>query len=322
MQVVLGEAERTDGLLRFILEGEGFDIIGLASDDHELARVLRGARPEVIVLDGGISATAALEAREHTEGASLVVVWPDGVAAVIAAERVDPSSSISDLGDAVRRAAELAHVADPTIRVPDVQTTRMDEESRAEIRYPNVRRDPPSPARSRGRRGQLLVAATTWMLALTTLATIAIAVPNALDPSSRHDRRPSHSVSVNRPDERTATPQRSGADTGRPAPCDGPATAQDRSSRSRGATSTEPVRAEGCPPDRAQGDAGKGEGGDRPDDPGGKGEGGGRPDDPGGQADGRGSRGQAPGDARGGTGGSQETDGEGPEHGNAGNAGN
>ena len=63
VQVVLGEAERTDGLLRFVLEAEGFDIVGLASDDHELVRVLRGARPAVVVLDGGISAAAAVEAR-------------------------------------------------------------------------------------------------------------------------------------------------------------------------------------------------------------------------------------------------------------------
>ena len=40
VQVVLGEAERADGLLRFVLEAEGFDLIGMASNDEELARVL------------------------------------------------------------------------------------------------------------------------------------------------------------------------------------------------------------------------------------------------------------------------------------------
>ena len=63
VQVVLGEAERT-GILRFVLEGEGFDIVGMASTDEELERVLLGARPSVIVLDGGISVAAALEARD------------------------------------------------------------------------------------------------------------------------------------------------------------------------------------------------------------------------------------------------------------------
>ena len=102
VQVVLGEAERTDGLLRFVLEGEGFHIIGLAADDRELTRVLRGARPAVVVLDGGISAAAALEARRSSPGASFVVVWPDGVSAAVAEEHVEPDLVISDLGDAVR----------------------------------------------------------------------------------------------------------------------------------------------------------------------------------------------------------------------------
>jgi hypothetical protein len=312
VQVVLGEAERTDGLLRFILEGEGFDIIGLASDDDELARVLRGARPEVVVLDGGISAPAALEARDRVEGASLVVVWPDGVAAVIAEERVDPSSSISDLGNAVRRAAkaaELARVGDTTIRVPEAQATRIHEESRAEIRSPDVRNDPPLPTRSRGRRSQLLIAATTWVLALTALTAIAIALPNALDPSPRHGGgRPSPGVSVKRPDETTDTSQRAG-DTKGAATCDDLAAPETRTDRSRGSASPEPVRAQGCPPDRPQGQAGtKGKGGDRP-------------DDPGSQANGKGPPNPVPGDGRGGTDGSQETDGDGLEHGNAGNAG-
>jgi len=74
VQVVLGEAERADGLLRFVLEGEGFDVVGLASSDEELERVLHGARPSVVVLDGGISAAAALRARECLEDAALVVV--------------------------------------------------------------------------------------------------------------------------------------------------------------------------------------------------------------------------------------------------------
>ncbi len=307
VQVVLGEAERTDGLLRFILEGEGFDIIGLASDDHELARVLRGARPDVVVLDGGISAAAAVEARERAEGASLVVVWPDGVAAVIAEERVDPSSSISDLGEAVRRAAGSAKVSHTIIRVPDVRAAHVQEESQAEIPYPDIRQDPPVPSRSRGRRGQLLVAAATWMLALTALTTIAIAVPNALKLSSRQGERPSSGVSVNRPDERTTTPQRP-TDTGRRPACDAPATPQGRTSSSRGATS-EPVRAQGCPPDGAQGDAGN------------KGDRGGRPDDPGNQANGQDPPGPVSGHAQGGTNGSQETDSEEREHASGGKAG-
>ncbi len=47
VQVVLGEAERADGLLRFVLEAEGFDLVGMASNEEELSRVLRGAKPSV-----------------------------------------------------------------------------------------------------------------------------------------------------------------------------------------------------------------------------------------------------------------------------------
>jgi hypothetical protein len=178
-QVVLGEAERTDGLVRFVLEGEGFDVIGLASDDRELERVLKGARPAVIVLDGGISAAAALEARRSSPGTALVVVWPDGVSAVLAEERVDPHLVISDLGDAVRRAARRVEPIDPPIRMPEylrIATT---------VRNPRVptpsRKVSTKPART-GRRGsRILVAAGTWILVLTALATIAVAVPKAFD---------------------------------------------------------------------------------------------------------------------------------------------
>ena len=311
VQVVLGEGERNDGLLRFILEGEGFDIVGLASDDDELARVLRGARPEVMVLDGGISAPAALEARERAKGASLVVVWPDGVAAVIAEERVDPSSSIWELGDAVRRAAESAHVARAIVRVPEAQAALGDEERRAE-QHADVRIDPPPPAPARGRRGQLLVAATTWMLALVALASIAVAVPNALNLSSRHGsgrpspvvpRDPADDVS---PDERTATPRPTEA-IERPPTCDDPGARTVRTDRADGAVPAARGRAEGCPDDRGKADAGT------------KGKDEGRPDDQGSKGNGPKSKSETPGDDRGGPDGSNKPDRERPEPGSRGN---
>jgi hypothetical protein len=114
---------------------------------------------------------------------------------------------------------------------------------------------------------------------------------------------------VNRPDERTTTTTQRSVDTSRQPTCDGPATPQDRTRRSRGAPSTRPVRGEGCPSDRTRGDAGN------------EGKGKGRPDDPMDQASGHGGPDQVPGDARGGTDGSHGTDGEGSEHENAGNAG-
>lgn len=317
VQVVLGEGERTDGLLRFVLEAEGFDIVGLASDDHELARVLRGARPAVVVLDGGISVAAALEARQRSDGAALVVVWPDGVSAVIAEERVDPYEAIADLGDAVRRAAHHVELGEEgerreaPIRIPDapdVAPTIV----HGLVRVPN---DGPTRERSRGRRAQLLVAAATWMLVLTALTTIAIAVPNALGLfPGRGGAHPSLIGSVNRrpadprPEETMTTPERT-RDTERSASCDTQAARHDRADRSSGHAQSDPVRAQGCPQDDGQNHGQSKEGK----------KGGGRPDDPGSTANGNGSsKKQKP---RGGRNGSQDSGGTTVEHGNLGSAG-
>ena len=209
VQVVLGEAERTDGLLRFVLEGEGFDIIGLASDDRELARVLRGARPAVIVVDGGISALAALEARRQCPEASLVVVWPEGVSGALAQDRVDPHLVISDLGPAVLDAAERAERVDALLRLPDAR--RHPSVPRPGRPAPPSRTDSPKPARTTRRGSRILVAAATWLLVLTALATIAVAVPKALDLSpGEQGARPRTSPSVSAeqpPDEGTAPGQ-------------------------------------------------------------------------------------------------------------------
>jgi hypothetical protein len=259
VQVVLGEAERTDGLLRFVLEAEGFDIVGLASDDEELGRVLRGARPAVVVLDGGISVAAALEARRRSRGAALVVVWPDGVSAVIAEERVDPYEAIADLGDAVRRA---------------VRRTELDEElerREAPIRIPDApdvapiivrlgsergRTDRPMPARPRGRAMHVLVAAATWLLVLTALTTIAIAVPNALGLFPGHGGgRPSSIGSVQRrpsdprPEDKIAI-ERTGATRG-PATCRVATAGHDRA-RQTGGARADAVHARACHPDHGQ----------------------------------------------------------------------
>ena len=157
VQVVLGEAERADGLLRFVLEGEGFDLVGLASSDEELERVLRGARPSVVVLDGGISAAAALRARESLEDAALVVVWPDGISAVLAEERVEPSLVIEDLGDAVRRAVDR-------VRPPIEPVVVLDADDDTTVVVAQTQTDPaprltpvpaptPTPGRDRGLGG-------------------------------------------------------------------------------------------------------------------------------------------------------------------------
>jgi hypothetical protein len=310
VQVVLGEAERTDGLLRFVLEAEGFDIVGLASDDDELARVLRGARPAVVVLDGGISVAAALEARQRSKGAALVVVWPDGVSAVIAEERVDPYEAIADLGDAVRRAVHRSELDDETepredpIRIPDAP----DVAPTIVRGVSPLRSERGTPARSRGRRAQVLVAAATWMLILTALTTIAMAVPNALGLfPGRGGGRPAIVGSVNRrpsdprPEEKQTIPGTVGG-TQRSATCDAPAA---RHGRGSDRAHADAAHARRCEKDRGQSAGGN------------KSTHGGRPDDPGGKA----NKKQKPSAERVGDAGSQDSDGTTVEHGNGGGSG-
>ncbi len=185
VQVVLGEAGPGAEMLRFVLEGEGFDIIGLASSDEELERVVRSARPSVIVLGAGISATAALDAKERAHGARLVVVWPEGVAAVIAEERVDPHSVIDDLGDAVRSASLKAAVPEPVIRAPELLPDAAEiGKLRTAFRVPALvaptEDEGTDAVRIDGSLRRVLMAVATSILVLTSLTTIAVAMPNAL----------------------------------------------------------------------------------------------------------------------------------------------
>jgi hypothetical protein len=203
LQVVLGEAEADDGFLRFVLEGEGFDIVGMASTDDELERVLRGARPDVIVLDAGISATAALEAKEQANGAALVVIWPGDVVAAIADEHVEPHLVVDDLGPAVRSASLRARPREERVVIPDTIDEVIDRWRDAERELasaaPAEEAKPEAPRLDRSTRG-VLVAAMTWILVLTTLATIAVGVPSALDVfAQRSPHRPTPSAPPSTP---------------------------------------------------------------------------------------------------------------------------
>jgi hypothetical protein len=216
LQVVLGEAEADDGFLRFVLEGEGFDIVGMASTDDELERVLRGARPDVIVLDAGISASAAVEAKEQANGAALVVIWPGDVVAAIADEHVEPHLVVDDLGPAVRSASLRARPREERIVIPDtidevIDRWREAERGLAPAAPPEEAR-PESPRLDRSTRG-VLVAALTWILVLTTLATIAVGVPGALDVfAQRSPHRPTPSAPPSTPSPSPDPVSRPGTD--------------------------------------------------------------------------------------------------------------
>jgi hypothetical protein len=276
VQVVLGEAERADGLLRFVLEAEGFDLIGMASNEEELSRVLRGAKPSVLVLDGGISAAAALDARQRIDGAALVVVWPDGVSAVLAEERVEPHMVIEDLGDAVRRAAARVERAD-TIVVPDaetpapVPTAAVSRDALDETEPPSSM---PQPWRRRGRVAQVLVAAATWLLVITAFTAIAAAVPHVVETfrGRQNAPRPSSVPRSDRPAGSTVTTVTTPSGTegsAQPDRCDDEVRGQGLDGA---ADEGDPVRAQGCPKDRETSRKGSGSGG-KPEDPRSQGEG-------------------------------------------------
>ena len=91
VRVVVGQGDRARGSLSDALTDDGFLVVGEAATIGDLARVLRDAEPDVIVLDDSIGVAAAQLATELTPQAKLVVIWPAAVMPIAGAARVDPS---------------------------------------------------------------------------------------------------------------------------------------------------------------------------------------------------------------------------------------
>jgi hypothetical protein len=280
VQVVLGEGE--PGMLRFVLEAEGFHVVGQARGEDELRRVLAVTSPAVIVLDAGISASAALDARQSSGGASVVVVWPTGVVAAVADERVDPATVMHDLGGAVRRAAARTsprEVDDITITLPEAAPTAPVIPLHGELEEDRTRPRP--------RRHRLLVVAATWTIVLGASAAIGLTIPRAferVEPPSRSPRTPAISPTATIPSRPHGdrAEQQSPAGSANAKECERAVPTGQRSEREK---PDDPGRrcgnGDGQAKDRGAngksgGEQGKGEG--RPDDPGANGN---RPDDPG-----------------------------------------
>jgi hypothetical protein len=103
--VVVGEGDPTRrGLLRFVLEGEGIDVLGEATTTVELVHTLAVHRPDAVVLDDGIGTTAVVVTREMIPDAKVILVWPSDVIPIGGDARVDPGAVLRDLGPAVERA--------------------------------------------------------------------------------------------------------------------------------------------------------------------------------------------------------------------------
>jgi chemotaxis response regulator CheB len=128
VRVVVGEGQSMrQGLLRFVLEGDGFEVIGEAATSAELARVLAVHQPDVVVLDDGIGATAVQMAREVTPKTKVILVWPGAVVPIGGDARVEPSEVLRDLGGAVARVMGVPiPTADGFVRPEWVERVRKD----------------------------------------------------------------------------------------------------------------------------------------------------------------------------------------------------
>ena len=106
--VVVGEGHPVRrGLLRFVLEGEGFLVLADASTAVELVQALAVHRPEAVILDDAIGSTAVVLTREMCPDAKIVLVWPSDLSPINGDATVDPTQVLRELGPAVERACGL-----------------------------------------------------------------------------------------------------------------------------------------------------------------------------------------------------------------------
>lgn len=109
IRVVVGQGPSPrSGLLRFVLEGDGYDVVGEATTSADLARLLAEERPDVVVLDDQIGATAPQVVREIAPEAKIVLVWPGAVVPIGGDARVEPAQVLRELGPTVAKVAGVA----------------------------------------------------------------------------------------------------------------------------------------------------------------------------------------------------------------------
>jgi hypothetical protein len=155
VRVMVGEGQTTrKGLLRFVLENEGFDVVAEATSTLELAQRLVIHRPDVVVVDDGIDASAVGMMREVLPSAKVVLVWPRGVTAVGADARLEPSEVMTSLGSTVGRLMGRGPVIAPprprfsppdVIVVPEPEPEEHPTPEVAEPAAPDIPDEPPTP---------------------------------------------------------------------------------------------------------------------------------------------------------------------------------
>jgi hypothetical protein len=197
VRIVLGEAaEPYPGTLRCVLEGEGFDIVGQASNQKELEMILTGVKPAAIVLGPELGAMPVLTAREKAPNARIVVVWPNGVSAAIADLRVEPSRVYEELGEAVRAATR------PLLDVRDTHETApspvlLDLAARGAHKRPDAEREPRTERKGLRRGGAVaLLVAASFVLLVSAWALSSGPVRSGTDPRTSDPLQSSPAASL------------------------------------------------------------------------------------------------------------------------------
>lgn len=119
IRIVVGEGRTAQqGLLRFVLEGEGFDVVGEARGSADLTGVIEDHEPDVVVLDDGIGVMAVSMVHEVAPHAKVVLVWPSAVVPIGGDARVEPARILRDLGPAVEQVIAPAAALTETFERP------------------------------------------------------------------------------------------------------------------------------------------------------------------------------------------------------------
>jgi hypothetical protein len=120
VRIVVGEGRTAQrGLLRFVLEGEGFDVVGEAKGTADLSAVIEAKEPDVVVLDDGIGVVAVSMVHEVAPRAKIVLVWPAAVVPIGGDARVEPAKILRDLGAAVTHVMAPVTALTETFERPD-----------------------------------------------------------------------------------------------------------------------------------------------------------------------------------------------------------
>lgn len=186
------------GFLRFVLEGEGYDVVGEASNPAELARSVSVHDPDVVVMDGGIGATSVGMIHDLAPASKVILVWPGAVMPIGGDARVEPSNVLRELGLAVEGltgvacATSLAAAAGGALAGPRDAATLREVLARGEAAQAH-RPAEPGPATADGSEGAAAAAAGAAVGAAAIAATVgapgagAAAVPAAAAPAAAAD---------------------------------------------------------------------------------------------------------------------------------------